>query len=214
MGAKFTMFKDQLLVCIDKLIDEDVKLIKELKMSFSNPTEVRNESGAFIEELEKLKWSTNAMHSVAFLNDFHGRDTEKATRLMVYVYILVGLSINAILSVVPSPPAQVYSPFKKDMSWTGLPEFADDTITDYSRPTPAIESNSYDLQNRNPCVTETRASSSTILSKPAINFVKSTDRPTETKTDKVETAKKLAVKYDELYRKTSKSANVRGNQRN
>nr|GEX43604.1 hypothetical protein [Tanacetum cinerariifolium] len=28
----------------------------------------------------------------------------------------------------------VYSPPKKDMSWTGLPEFADDTITDYSRP--------------------------------------------------------------------------------
>nr|GEZ61532.1 hypothetical protein [Tanacetum cinerariifolium] len=34
-------------------------------------------------------------------------------------------------SVVP-PPAQVYSHPKKDMSWTGLPEFADDTITDYS----------------------------------------------------------------------------------
>nr|GEW53188.1 retrotransposon protein, putative, unclassified [Tanacetum cinerariifolium] len=40
-------------------------------------------------------------------------------------------------SVVPPPLlAQVYSPPKKDMSWTGLPEFADDTITDYSRPSP------------------------------------------------------------------------------
>nr|GEX05886.1 hypothetical protein [Tanacetum cinerariifolium] len=35
-------------------------------------------------------------------------------------------------SVVPPPPAQVYSPPKKDMSWAGLPEFADDTITYYS----------------------------------------------------------------------------------
>nr|GEU94659.1 hypothetical protein [Tanacetum cinerariifolium] len=35
-------------------------------------------------------------------------------------------------SVVP-PPAQVYSPPKTDMSWTRLPEFIDDTITDYSR---------------------------------------------------------------------------------
>nr|GEW31825.1 hypothetical protein [Tanacetum cinerariifolium] len=52
-------------------------------------------------------------------------------------------------SDVPSPPAQVYSPLKKDMSWTGLPEFANDTITDYSRPSPTIESNSDDLQNRN-----------------------------------------------------------------
>nr|GFA75585.1 hypothetical protein [Tanacetum cinerariifolium] len=61
--------------------------------------------------------------------------------------------------VVPPPPAQVYSPPKKDMSWTGLHEFADDTITDYSRPSPAIKSNSDDLQNRNPSVTETGASS-------------------------------------------------------
>nr|GFB96028.1 hypothetical protein [Tanacetum cinerariifolium]GFB96071.1 hypothetical protein [Tanacetum cinerariifolium] len=70
-------------------------------------------------------------------------------------------------SVVPPPPAQVYSPPKKDMSWTGLPEFADDTITDYSRPSPTIKSNSDDLQNRNSSVTETGESSSTILSKPA-----------------------------------------------
>nr|GEZ38020.1 putative ribonuclease H-like domain-containing protein [Tanacetum cinerariifolium] len=97
---------------------------------------------------------------------------------------------------------------------TGLLEFADDTITDYSRPSPAIESNSDDFQNIKPSVAETGASSSTILSKPAIKFMKSTDRSTESKTDKVETAKKLAVKYAELYRKTSKSPNVRGNQRN
>ncbi|GJW23281.1 putative ribonuclease H-like domain-containing protein [Tanacetum coccineum] len=41
-------------------------------------------------------------------------------------------------SVVPSPPAQVYSPPKKDLSWTGLPEFVDDTVTDYTRPTPSV----------------------------------------------------------------------------
>nr|GEY54997.1 hypothetical protein [Tanacetum cinerariifolium] len=54
------------------------------------------------------------------------------------------------------------------MSWTGLYEFADDTITDYSRPSSAIESTSDNLQNKNPSVTETGASDSTILSKPAI----------------------------------------------
>nr|GEU53520.1 hypothetical protein [Tanacetum cinerariifolium] len=41
--------------------------------------------------------------------------------------------------VPPSLPAQIYSPPKKDMSWTGLPEFNDDTITDYSRPSPSIK---------------------------------------------------------------------------
>nr|GEU81924.1 hypothetical protein [Tanacetum cinerariifolium] len=103
-----------------------------------------------------------------------------------------------------------------DIKWyqAGLPEFADDTITDYSRPSPAIESNLDDLQNKNPPVTETGASSSTILSKPAIKFVKAAERPTEIKTNKIETVKKPAVKYAEMYRKTSKSSNVRGNQKN
>nr|GEZ76586.1 hypothetical protein [Tanacetum cinerariifolium] len=53
-----------------------------------------------------------------------------------------GLGYN----VVP-PPAQVYSPLKKDMSWTGLPEFADDTITDYSRPSPSIKNAGQDKEN-------------------------------------------------------------------
>nr|GEU76977.1 hypothetical protein [Tanacetum cinerariifolium] len=75
-----------------------------------------------------------------------------------------------------------------------LPEFADDTVTDYSRPSPAIESPSNDVQNRNPSITETEASPSTISSKPFIKFVKAADRPTEDKTDKVKTAKKPAVK--------------------
>nr|GFB62958.1 hypothetical protein [Tanacetum cinerariifolium] len=88
-------------------------------------------------------------------------------------------------SVVPPLPAQVYSPPKKDMSWTGFPEFANDTITNYNRPSAAIESNSDDFQNRKPSVAETGASSSTILSKPAIKFVKSTDGPTEIKTNKI-----------------------------
>nr|GFA88442.1 hypothetical protein [Tanacetum cinerariifolium] len=33
-------------------------------------------------------------------------------------------------SAVPPPPGQIYSPLKKDMSWTGLPEFKDDTAND------------------------------------------------------------------------------------
>nr|GEV80922.1 hypothetical protein [Tanacetum cinerariifolium] len=74
-------------------------------------------------------------------------------------------------SVVPPPIAQIYSSPKKDFSWTGLPEFADDTVTDYSRPSPTIESSPDDAQNKNPS-TETGASDSTILSKPAIKSAK------------------------------------------
>nr|GEX48730.1 ubiquitin hydrolase [Tanacetum cinerariifolium] len=94
-------------------------------------------------------------------------------------------------------------------------EFADDTVTDYSRPAPTIEGSPNDLQNKITSVTETGASYSTISSKPAIKFVKVVDRPAERPTtDKVETAKKPSVKYAELYRKTTKSYKVRGNQRN
>nr|GEV12893.1 hypothetical protein [Tanacetum cinerariifolium] len=89
-----------------------------------------------------------------------------------------------------------------------------DTVTDYSRPSPAIESTSDDLQNRNPSVTKTGASPSNIVSKPFVKFVKATDSPTENKVDKDETVRKTTVKYAELYRKTSKKSNVRGNQRN
>nr|GEU86296.1 hypothetical protein [Tanacetum cinerariifolium] len=41
--------------------------------------------------------------------------------------------------VVPPPLAHVYSPPKKDLSWMGLPNFVDDTVTNYNRPTPSID---------------------------------------------------------------------------
>nr|GEX90763.1 ubiquitin hydrolase [Tanacetum cinerariifolium] len=118
-------------------------------------------------------------------------------------------------SAVPPPIAQIYTSLKKDLSWTGLPEFADDTITDYSRPSPTVESTSVDDQNKNYSASENGESTDSILSKPAIKFVKEADKATERPTtDKVKTAKKPAVKYAELYRKPSKKPTVRGNQRN
>nr|GEV80141.1 hypothetical protein [Tanacetum cinerariifolium] len=40
---------------------------------------------------------------------------------------------------VPPPASDLYLSLKKDLSWTGLLEFADDTVTDYSRPSPTVE---------------------------------------------------------------------------
>nr|GEV17369.1 hypothetical protein [Tanacetum cinerariifolium] len=114
-------------------------------------------------------------------------------------------------SVVPPPIAQIYSSLKKELSWTGLPEFADDTVTDYSRPSPTIESTSGDDQNRNSSTSENRESTDSILSKPAVKFVKAAKSST---TNKVETVKKPSVRYAELYRKPSKKSTVRGNQQN
>nr|GFC28156.1 ubiquitin hydrolase [Tanacetum cinerariifolium] len=120
-----------------------------------------------------------------------------------------GLGYNAV----PPLIAKIYSSPKKDLSWTGLPEFADDTIINYSRPSPAIESTSDDAQNKTPSVTKTGASDSTILSKPFIKFMKAADC-TEVKTNKVEAIRKSSVKYAEMYRRTTKKPNVRGNERN
>nr|GEX80695.1 ribonuclease H-like domain-containing protein [Tanacetum cinerariifolium] len=94
-------------------------------------------------------------------------------------------------SAVPPPSAQIYSSPKKDISWTGLPEFKDDTVTDYSRPAPTVESSPYDAQNRNHSVT--KASTSTISPKSFIKFVKENDSPTKSKIDKAEKAMKSPV---------------------
>nr|GEU60114.1 hypothetical protein [Tanacetum cinerariifolium] len=108
-------------------------------------------------------------------------------------------------SAVPPPPVQIYSSSKKDLSWTGLPNFADDTVTDYSRPSPTMESTSGNDQDRNPSVSETVVSP--ITPKPFIKFVKPKDSQSKSKTCKTETPKKPPVKYAEQYRKPNKKPN-------
>nr|GEV72943.1 retrovirus-related Pol polyprotein from transposon TNT 1-94 [Tanacetum cinerariifolium] len=85
-----------------------------------------------------------------------------------------------------------------------------DIVTDYSRPSPTIESSPDDAQNKNPS-TENGESTDSILSKPAVKFVKASERSTS---NKVEAVKKPSVRYAKLYRKPSKKPTVRGNQRN
>nr|GFA86999.1 ribonuclease H-like domain-containing protein [Tanacetum cinerariifolium] len=119
-----------------------------------------------------------------------------------------GLGYTAI----PPHTAQLYLSPKKDLSWTGLPECADDTVIDYSRPTPTIESTSKNDQNRNMSVSETVRSP--ITSKPFIKFLRPKDSQSDSKTDKKETPKKPPVKYAEKYRKPNMKPKARGNKRN
>nr|GEV21078.1 retrotransposon protein, putative, Ty3-gypsy subclass [Tanacetum cinerariifolium] len=76
----------------------------------------------------------------------------------------------------------------------------DDTITDYTRSLSSIESNSNDLQNNGSSVFENGESTSNILSKPEIKFVKAVDSLTVIKTNKDETVRKPSVKYAEIVR--------------
>nr|GEY37389.1 hypothetical protein [Tanacetum cinerariifolium] len=84
-------------------------------------------------------------------------------------------------SAVPPSPAQIYLPPKKELSWTGFPEFLNDTITGYRRPTP-----------------------SSIMSKPMIKFVKEADCPRVIKINNTKNARKSTMKYAEMYRNISK----------
>nr|GFD08107.1 hypothetical protein [Tanacetum cinerariifolium] len=99
---------------------------------------------------------------------------------------------------------------KKDLSWTGLPEFVDDTVTDYSRPSPTVASTLAEDQNKDTSTSENVASPNP--PKPFIKFVKSKDSQPERKSKEQETPKKSQVKYPEQNRHSNKRPN--GNQRN
>nr|GEV71335.1 hypothetical protein [Tanacetum cinerariifolium] len=75
-------------------------------------------------------------------------------------------------NVVPPPAADLYLSPKKDLSWTGLPEFVDDTVTDYSRPLPTVVSTSVEGQNKDSSTSEDVA-----LPNPPKPFVKPNGAP-------------------------------------
>ncbi|GJW26871.1 putative ribonuclease H-like domain-containing protein [Tanacetum coccineum] len=119
-----------------------------------------------------------------------------------------GLGLNEYTDV-PPPPAQVYSPPTNDLSWTGLPEFVDDTITDYSRPTPSIDV-PRDV-SESVSFFEQKGSVGNVLSKPMISFVKEIGCPSAPKVINTKNSRKPTVKYAEMYRNTSQSPKVMSN---
>ncbi|GJY44460.1 hypothetical protein Tco_0432673 [Tanacetum coccineum] len=92
---------------------------------------------------------------------------------------------------------------------TGLPEFVDNTVTDYSRPTPSIDvskGNSSEPKGNTSSVFEQGETSGNFVSKPWIKFVKGTSCPSVIKVNNNENARRPTVKYAEMYRKTSQSS--------
>ncbi|GJU52354.1 retrovirus-related pol polyprotein from transposon TNT 1-94 [Tanacetum coccineum] len=114
-------------------------------------------------------------------------------------------------TIVPPPPTQVYSPPKKDLSWIGLPEFVDDIVNDYSRPTPSIKVSkdvSIEQKSNSDSSFEKGGSVGNITSKPKIRFVKETGCPSASKVNNTENSRKPTVKYTEMYRNTSQIPRV------
>nr|GFD02149.1 hypothetical protein [Tanacetum cinerariifolium] len=86
----------------------------------------------------------------------------------------------------------------------------DDTVTDYSRPSPTVASTSGEDQNNNTSTSEETAS--TNPSKPFIKFVNPKDSQPESKIEEHETPKKPQVKNSKQNRQSNRKP--KGNQRN
>ncbi|GJX81417.1 ribonuclease H-like domain-containing protein [Tanacetum coccineum] len=113
----------------------ETKLCERIKV-LERDLEVRDNKIEYLKnELEEVKKEKENIDHKLIVFEKATTDLDSLLGEQRPVKDKTGLGFN----VVPPPPAQVYSPPKKDLSWTGLPEFADDTITDYSRPTPSID---------------------------------------------------------------------------
>ncbi|GJX53079.1 putative ribonuclease H-like domain-containing protein [Tanacetum coccineum] len=111
-----------------------------------------------------------------------------------------GLGFNEY-SVVPPPLAQVYSPPKKDLSWMGLPEFVDDTVTNYNRPTPSIKVSkdvNVEQKSNSDSSFEKGGSFGNVASKPLIRFVKETGCPSVPKVINTETSNCEGILQDNI----------------
>ncbi|GJR05725.1 hypothetical protein Tco_0528709 [Tanacetum coccineum] len=125
--------------------------------------------------------------------------------------------LMSILACHQFPQNKANSPPKNDLSWTGLSQFVDDTVTDYSRPTPSIDV-SKDVSDEQKAIWKSNSASfseqggsvGNVVSKPMIRFVKETGCPSVSKVNNTEKSRKPTVKYAEMYR----SQRPRGNQRN
>ncbi|GJS69342.1 hypothetical protein Tco_0702183 [Tanacetum coccineum] len=96
----------------------------------------------------------------------------------------------------------------------GLPKFANNTVTDYTKPTPSVDVINdvrSELDGNNLTVCEHGGTSSNDVSKPIYNFVKKYGCPNVIKINNIENARKPTAKYAELYRNITQSPNVRSN---
>nr|GFC15285.1 hypothetical protein [Tanacetum cinerariifolium] len=138
---------DQLEVRIAEYKEREVKYIETIR-SLERDKECN---------LGKINKLTSDVETLQDENDLRSKKVKE------------GLGYNAV----PPPAADLYLSPKKDLSWTGLPEFVDDTMTDYSRPSPTVASTSAEDQNKDTSASEETAS--TNPSKPFIKFVKPKD---------------------------------------
>nr|GEV84267.1 ribonuclease H-like domain-containing protein [Tanacetum cinerariifolium] len=131
--------------------EQEIKFYEKIR-GLERDVEVRNNKIEYlINELEQVKKEKEGLDNKLTSFESASKDLDNLLRSQRSDKNKEGLGYNTV----PPPPAQVYSPPKKDLSWTSLPKFVDDTVTDYSRLTPSIDtskSNTSDLQSRKSAV--------------------------------------------------------------
>nr|GEW32203.1 hypothetical protein [Tanacetum cinerariifolium] len=124
--ARLVEFKENEIKYCEKIkvLERDIEL-KDNKIEYP-----RNE----LEEVKKEKESIDFK-----IENFENasKDIDRLLESQKLDKDMKGVGFNKYCAI-PPPHAQVYSPPKKDLSWMGLPEFVDDTVTDYTRPAPSI----------------------------------------------------------------------------
>nr|GEV84277.1 hypothetical protein [Tanacetum cinerariifolium] len=185
--------------------EQEIKFCEKLR-GLERYVEVRNNKNKYLmNELEQVKKEKEGLDNKLTSFESASKNLDTLLGSQRSDKNKEGLGYNAV----PPPHAQVYSPPKKDLSWTGLPKFIDDNVTDYSRPTPSIDESKCNTSN-NFSISKHRESLGSIMSKPMIKFVKAADCPKVTKTNNTENARKSTVKHTKMYRNTSKSPKVGG----
>ncbi|GJY59655.1 hypothetical protein Tco_0459547 [Tanacetum coccineum] len=183
------------LVANEEEVPTEYALMAKSSSSSDNERDVEikdNKIEYLINELEEVKKEKESIDHKLEKFGNASKDLDDLLGNQRLVKDKTGLGFNEY-TVVPPPSAQVYSPPKKDLSWIGLPEFVDDTATDYTRPTPSIDVSkgvSSERKGNNSSVFEQGGSSGNVVPKPMIKFVKETSCPNET-----ECVRKSTVKY-------------------
>nr|GFB71569.1 hypothetical protein [Tanacetum cinerariifolium] len=178
-----------------KVFENSPCLNKSVAQLEGRLTEYKEREVKYIEKIRILEMITKSSKNLNHLIESQRSDQVKE-----------GVGYNAV----PPAAADLYLSPKKDLSWTGLPEFVDDTVTDYSRPSPTVVSTSAEGQNKDSYTSKDVASPNP--SKPFVKFVKPKDSQPERKTKEQEIPKKSQVKYAEQYIHSNKRP--KGNQRN
>nr|GEW79240.1 hypothetical protein [Tanacetum cinerariifolium] len=125
---------DQLEGRLVEYKEREVKYIKKIRTleiyRESNPESIK----ILNNEVETLKEEKDMVDGKLARLLKSSKDLENIIESQRSEKVNEGVGYNAV----PLPAADLYLSLKKDLSWTGLPKFMDDTVTDYSRPSPTV----------------------------------------------------------------------------